>query len=201
MNDFTLVEKLKILMDVIMSSPLFLILIICAVIIAIFLIFKLSLDKKSNRIAFISCWVIILITIFIKYINIFFELIDNMFNMIFEALYFPSVSVYLIMLIVSNFFLIYSVISRKVDMKHKILNIVCAIIIDTFLIFIMEIVNQNNISVYDKVLLYSNGKLLVLLQLTTSIFTAWLLLNLLISAHNKLKKLDKEEIPELIFDE
>ena len=201
MNDFTLVEKLKILMDVILSSPLFLLLIICAVIISIFLIFKLSLEKKSNRIAFVSCWVVMLITIFVKYINIFFELIDNMFNMIFEALYFPSLSVYLVILIISNFFLIYSVIPKKADLKHKVLNTSSAVIIDTFLIFTMELVNQNNISVYDRINLYSNGKLLVLLQLTMSVFTSWLLLNLLISAHNKLKKFDKEEIPELIFDE
>ena len=201
MNDFTLVEKLKILMDVILSSPLFLVLIICAVIIAVFLIFKLSLDKKANRIAFISCWVVMLIAIFVKYINIFFELIDNMFNMMFEALYFPSLSTYLIILAVSNFFLIYSVIPKKVDMKHKLLNIISAIIIDVFLVIIMEIVNSNGISIYDKVTLYSNNKLLVLLELSTSVFTSWILLNLLISAHEKLKKFDKKEVPELIFDE
>ena len=201
MNDFTLVEKLKILMDVILSSPLFLILIIGGVIIAIFLIFKLSLDKKVNKIAFISCWVIMLVAILIKYINIFFELIDNMFNMIFEALYFPSISNYLIILGISNFFLIYSVISKKVDFKHRLLNIISAVIIDAFLVIIMEIVSTNKISIYDKVTLYSNSNLLVLLELTTSIFTSWILFNLLISAHQKLKKYDKVELPELIFDE
>ena len=142
-----------------------------------------------------------LLAIFIKYINIFFELIDNMFDMIFEALYFPSLSAYLIILAVSNFFLIYSVIPKKVDMKHKLLNITCAIIIDVFLVIIMELVNTNKISIYDKVTLYSNSKLLVLLELSMSVFTSWILLNLLISAHNKLKKFDKEKMPELIFDE
>ena len=159
MNDFTLVEKLKILMDVILSSPLFLILIVCALIIAIFLVFRLSLDKKKNKIAFISCWVVILIAILIKYINIFFELIDNMFDMIFETLYFPSLSNYLVILGVSNFFLIYSVVSKKVDFKHKLLNVVSAIIIDSFLIIIMELVTVNKISIYDRVTLYSNSRL------------------------------------------
>ena len=194
MNDFTLLEKLKILMDVIISSPLFLILIACAVILAIFLVFR-----RVNRTVFISCWVVTLIAIFVKYIKIFFELIDNMFNMFFEALYFPSLSVYLIILAVSNFFLIYSVVSKKVNRKHKILNIVSAVIIDAFLIIIMEIVSRNDISIYDKLTLYSNSNLLVLLELTTSIFTSWILLNLLFSAHDKLKKYDKR--PELIFDE
>ena len=201
MNDFTLVEKLKILMDVILSSPLFLILCICAVIIAIFLIFRLSLDNKRNRIAFISCWVVMLLAIIIKYFGIFAELMDNMFNMIFEALYFPSLSTYLMILIVSNFFLIYSVIPKKVDLKHKLLNIFTAIIIDAFLVMIMEIVSTNKISIYDKVTLYSNNKLLVLLELSTSVFTSWILLNLLISAHRKLKKYDEKAMPELIFDE
>ena len=201
MNDFTLVEKLKILMDVILSSPLFLILIICAGILIVFLILKFVFNKQINRLAFILCWVVLFVSILIKYINIFFELIDNMFNMIFEALYFPSLSVYLLILIVSNFFLFYSVISRKVDIKHKILNVFSAVIIDSFLVMIMEIVTTNKISIYDKVALYSNNKLLVLLELTTSIFVSWILLNLLISAHEKLKKFDKEELPELIFDE
>ena len=201
MNDFTLVEKLKILMDVILSSPLFLVLIICAVITAIFLIFRLSLDNRRNKIMFILCWVILLIAIFVKYTNIFFELIDNMFNIVFEALYFPSLAIYLVILVISNFFLIYSVASKKVDLKHKLLNILTAVIIDTFLIIIMELVKVNNISIYDKVALYSNSNLLVLLELTTSIFTSWILLNLLISAHSKLKKYDKNMMPELIFDE
>ena len=201
MNDFTLVEKLKILMDVILSSPLFLVLTICAVIAAIFLIFKISLDNRRNKIIFISCWVVLLLAIFIKYTNIFFELVDNMFNMIFEALYFPSLSIYLLILAISNFFLIYSAASKKVDLKHKLLNIISAVIIDTFLIIIMETVKGNNISIYDKVALYSNSNLLVLLELTTSIFTSWILLNLLISAHTKLKKYDKNMMPELIFDE
>lgn len=201
MNDFTLAEKLKILLDVILSSPLFLILIACAAIIAVFLIFRLSLDKKSNRIAFISCWVIMILAIFIKYSNIFFELFDNMFDMIFEAIYFPSLSIYLVILAVSNFFLIYSVVSRKIDMKHKLLNIINGVIIDVFLVMIMELVNTNKISIYDKVTLYSNNRLLVLLELSSSIFISWILLNLLISAHNKFKAFDKKEMPELIFDE
>ena len=194
MNDFTLLEKLKILMDVIISSPLFLILIACAVIITFFLVFK-----RVNKTVFIACWIVMLIAIFIKYIKIFFELIDNMFNMAFEALYFPSLSVYLVILAISNFFLIYSVISKNVSKRHKILNIVTAVIIDSFLIIIMEIVSKNDISIYDKITLYSNSTLLVLLELTTSIFTSWILLNLLFSAHDKLKKYDKR--PELIFDE
>ena len=196
MNDFTLLEKLKILMDVIISSPLFLILIGCAVIITIFLVFK-----RVNRTVFISCWVVMLIAIFIKYIKIFFELIDNMFNMAFEALYFPSLSVYLIILAVSNFFLIYSVISKDVNKRHRILNITTAVIIDVFLVIIMEIVSKNDISIYDRITLYSNNNLLVLLELTTSVFTSWILLNLLFSAHDKLKKYDKRDLPELIFDE
>ncbi len=201
MNDFTLLEKLKIFIDVILSSPLFLILILCAALLIVFFTLKITLNKKINKYAFLGCWVVMLFIIFIKYIKIFFELIDNMFNMIFEALYFPSLSVYLVILVISNFFLIYSVISKNVNRRHKFVNILSAVIIDFLLIVIMEIVNKNDISIYDKLTLYSNKNLLVLLELSTSIFTSWILLNLLISAHIKLKKFDKNRLPELIFDE
>ena len=201
MNDFTLLEKLKIFIDVILSSPLFLILIFCAALLIVFFTLKITLNKKINKYAFLGCWVVMLFIIFIKYIKIFFELIDNMFNMIFEALYFPSLSVYLVILVISNFFLIYSVISKNVNRRHKFVNILSAVIIDFLLIVIMEIVNKNDISIYDKLTLYSNKNLLVLLELSTSIFTSWILLNLLISAHIKLKKFDKNRLPELIFDE
>lgn len=201
MNDFTLLEKLKIFIDVILSSPLFLILILCAVLLIVLLTLKVTFNKKINKYVFLGCWVVMLLIIFVKYIKIFFELIDNMFNMIFEALYFPSLSVYLVILVISNFFLIYSVISKKVDKKYKFVNILSAVIIDALLIMIMEIVNRNGISIYDRLTLYSDKNLLVLLELSTSVFTSWLLINLLISAHTKLKKYDKNRLPELIFDE
>ena len=71
------------------------------------------------------------------------------------------------------------------------------------MIFIIDIVNKNNIDIYEKVTVFSNSKLLVLLELSTGIFTSWILLNIFISLKEKLKKYDKAEypdMPEIIFN-
>ena len=203
MNDFSLVDKLKILMNVILSSPLFLIIVIGATIMLVFFAVTVVSNIKINKYVFIGVWVLFGLIILIKYNKIFIELIDNFFNFIFSALYFPGVAEYIILLIISNFFFAYSIFTKKILKYHKIINITTTLMIDALLIIIMDIVNTNNINIYDKVTIFSNSNLLVLLELSTAIFTSWLLLNILISAKHKLKKLDKKEtpeMPEIIFD-
>lgn len=203
MNDFSLIEKLKILVSVIDSSPLFLFCSMLAIATLIFFIICIKRDIKVNKLIFIVSWLVIGILLIVSYSNVFLNLLDNLFDTIFMALYFPSLTVYIIILAISNFFFIYSIFSKKIKKVHKILNIFNALITNVFLILIIDIVNKNNINVYDELTIYSNSTLLVLLELTTAIFTSWLLLSLLASARSKLKKYDKTEypkMPEIIFD-
>lgn len=203
MNDFSLVEKLKILINVIISSPLFLVLLIVISISLIFFIIKIVTNKKINKWIFISIWLVFGLIIIINYNKLFINLIDNLFDSLFMALYFPDISIYLLLLLTSNFFFIYSFIDKKISKSYKIINVINAFIIDLILIIVFDIVNKNNINIHDKLEIFSNSNLLVLIQLSTAIFTSWLLLNLFISAHHKLKKYDKKEqpeIPEIIFD-
>ena len=83
---------------------------------------------------------------------------------------------------------------------------------DLILIFIIGIVTKYNINVYEELTVYTNSKLLVLLEINSALFTSWLLLNLFIQAYFKTKKYDErveysntveikdESVPEIIFD-
>ena len=51
-------------------------------------------------------------------------------------------------------------------------------IINALLLFIIDVVNINHINVYEKITVFSNNKLLVLLELSTGTFTSWIILNL-----------------------
>ena len=204
MNDFSLLEKLKILVSLIDSSPLFLFCSMLGIAVLIFFIICIKQDIKVNKWIFISIWIIILVMLVINYNSVILNLIDNLFDSIFMALYFPNLSVYIIVLSVSNLFFIYSMFSKKIKKTHKILNIINALIINIFLILVVDIVNKNNIDIYETLTVYSNSNLLILLELSTAVFTSWILLNLLISAHSKLKKYDKidyPEMPEIVFDD
>lgn len=204
MNDFSLVEKIKILMDLIVSSPLFLFFSMLIISIIIFFIICIKNNKKINKWIFISIWCVVGLMLIINYNSVILNLIDNLFNNVFMALYFPNLTVYIIVLSVSNFFFIYSVFSKKMIKSHKVINIINALIINIFLVLIIDIVNREGINVYDTLTIYSDSNLLVLLELNSAVFTSWILLNLLITAYHKLKKYDKKsypKMPEIIFDD
>lgn len=203
MNDFSLIDKFKILMNIIASSPLFLTCSMIGTALLILLIISIKNEKKINKIIFISMFSILAIILIFGYSSVFLNLFDNLFDEVFTALYFPNLTVYLMIVIISNFFFIYSVFNKKMYKSHKIVNISTTILINIFLIVIIDIVKTNQINVYDTLTIYSNSNLLVLLELTSAIFTSWILLNLLITAYHKLKKYDKKEypeMPEIIFD-
>ena len=204
MNDYSLTEKLKILMNMIFKSPLFLFSFIIALFLFIVFIIFLKKDKKINKWFFISAWLIIFIVLVIKYNSIVFYLIDSFFDSIFMALYFPNISIYITLVIISNFFLLYSFIKKDLDKSYKLINFLSSLLIDTLLILIIDVVNSNSLNINDSLVIYSNSNLLVLFELTTSIFTSWILVNLFASARLKLKKYDvpkKEKLPEIVFED
>ena len=203
MNDFSLVEKISILMELISSSTLFLICSIMCIVLLLFFIVCIVLNKKINKWIFIILSAFICMIILINYGEIIIKVLDAIIDSAFMALYFPSLPIYMIVLIISNVFLIISLFSKKLTKSKKIINITNGLILDFLLILIIEIVSRNKIDIYEQVTLYSNRYLLVLLELSMGIFVSWLLISLIISAKNKLKKYDSNELPEMqeiIFD-
>ena len=204
MDDFSLVDKLKILMNLIASSPLFLFCSMMGISLLIFYIICIKNNKNINKWIFVIVWVFLALLLIINYNQVVFKIIDNLLDEIFMILYFPSISVYIIVLLLSNILFLYSLFNKTMDKNHKIINILNVLILDFLLIPIVDTINANNIDIYNTTTIYSNSNLLVLMQLSIAFFVSWLLLNLLFTAHNKLKKYDvvkKKELPEIIFEE
>ena len=204
MRNYSLVDKSKILMDIILSSPLFLFCFMVGIAVLIFYIISIKKEKSINKWIFISIWSFLVIILLINYNGIIIKLISNLLDDFFEALYFPDLTVYIIILFISNFFFFYSILSKKINKKYKLLNFCNVLIINIFLVLIIDIVKSNNINIYDELNVYTNSKLLVLLELTSSIFVSWILLCLLVATHIKLKKYDKKELPkmqEIVFED
>ena len=208
MNEFSIIEKIKILAKVISSSPFFLLCVFFGIFLILFSLLCFFLKQKPNKLFLISGWVALIVLLVIVYKGFFINLFDNLVNNVFMALYFPNLSIYVIIIAISNFFFIYSLVSKKVKGFHKTLNITSSISIDLLLILIVDVINRNNINVYEALTVYSNSYLLVLLEFTTSIFASWILLNIFTNIYEKLKKYDDKEYPkmqefnssEIIFD-
>lgn len=204
MNDVSLIEKVKTLMSIIVSSPLFLFCFMMGIAVLILFIISIKKEKKINKWILISIWIVLALIILLNYSSLVFKIIDSLFDALFMAIYFPNTTVYFIIIFTSNFFFIFSLFRKKIHKKFKIINFINALILDLFLILIMDTVKNNSIDIYDQISMYTNFDVMVLMQLNSSIFISWILITLLISAHDKLKKYDKKELPkmpEIVFDE
>ena len=203
MNNFSFVEKLSMLMKLVSSSYLFLVVMIVCILLLTILIILTILNKKVNKWVFIVISIILGILLLINYGSIIIKVLDIILDSVFIALYFPNLPIYTSVILVSNIVFIISIFNKKQTKIRKIVNIVNAIILNFFLLLIIEVVSSNNINIYDEINLYTNSTLLVLLELSMGIFVSSILVNLFISAHQKLKKYDKieyPEMPEIIFD-
>lgn len=204
MNDFSLIEKLGILVNIIVSSPLFLFCSMFAVALLIYFIICIKKEKKINKWIFISIWVALAIILIINYNSIILDLIDKLFDSLFMILYFPSSTVYFTIILLSNGIFIYSLINIKIKKSYKIVNFINMLIVNLLLVLVIDIVKTNGINIYEVLNMYTNSNILVLMELTSATFVSWLLINLLISAHTKLKKYDKKELPkmpEIVFED
>ena len=203
MINYSIGDKLKMLVEIIMSSPLFLCCFMIGIAFFIYYIIAIYKNTKINKWVFVAIWTILLTILIIRYNKVVLSLFDNLFENIFMALYFPNLAVYIVVLFISNIMLIYSILNRSICKSYKIVNVLSAFLTDIFLVLIVDIVNKNSINVYEQINVYTNSDLLVLLQLTTAVFVSWLLINLFITAHRKLKRYDKKQypdMPEIIFD-
>lgn len=204
MNDVSLIEKLKALMNIIVSSPLFLFCFMMGIAVLILFIISIKQEKKVNKWIFISIWLVLAIIILVNYYSVVLKIIDNLFDALFMSIYFPNITVYFMMLFISNFFFVFSLFRKKISKKFKIINFINALIVDLFLILIMDTVTTNSIDIYDKISMYTNFNVMILMQLNSAIFLSWILISLLVSAHDKLKKYDKKELPdmpEIVFED
>lgn len=203
MNDFSLIEKINILMELISSSSLFLFFSMIGISLLIFLIVCIIKNKKINKWILITVFLFIGLIVFVNYSSIIIKILDTVIDSVFKALYFPNLPIYATILVVPNVFLIISLINKRETKIRKIINLICSSVLDILFVFIISVVSTNNIDIYEEINLYTNSTLLVLLELSTGIFTSWILIRLFESAHTKLKKYDKKQYPEMqeiIFD-
>lgn len=189
MANFSFIDKIKILFNTILSTPFFSLSALIGIILAILMIIDIIKHKKIRKRYYIAAWFFIFIFIITKYSKVIPTLLDNLINQIFMALYFPSIGVYMFLLIIINIGFIYSLI-KNIHKSYKILSGIISIIMDLLFILIINLLLENNIDITSEITLYTNSKLLVLLELSTALFVSWILLIIFISAYLKLKVLD-----------
>ena len=196
MEQLSLFEKLSTLVKIIFSSSFFVILLLAIVLLLVILfIFRKKLVKDKS--IYLKLYIIFFILIFIKYGSSILKLCDNLVENIFSDIYFPSLSTYIIMLFITNIVLIISIISKKITKGIKILNVLSFVSIEFLAILILDTIIKENVNIYEKLDVYTNTRLLVLIELSMGTFAIWMLSLFVIKCIKLLTKKYEQENKEL----
>lgn len=176
----------------------------------------LEIIKNSNEamyvipiVAFVTLLLIILGLIkkrFVKYICAFFYLVglgvlgyfyhepilsmlDYLVENVVKNILFPNLAVYGFILLVINIIMLVSILSSKVSRLVKSFNIICFSIMQLSLFFIVKLIIENNIDVYEKLNVYTNQELLVLVEFSMAVFVLWMVILMVIKVINSLVNL------------
>ena len=173
MRYLTLLEKLKILIDVLMTYKFVLVLIAIMLVLTILFIFKKLSNKKYTILMSLSILLTLIISIIGNY-KILFKTFDNFTTIFFSGIYFPSIYIYLSILLVVAVAFITSILSTKKKKVYKIINSIAFILNNIFFIIVLNIIAKNSINVFEISSLYTNSSLVAILELNMGLFILWI---------------------------
>ena len=173
MKYLSIIEKFKILFDTLMSFKFIFILIILMLILTILFICKKMSNKKYVIFMSLSMVLTFIISI-VKNHKILSNTFDNFTTIFFNGIYFPSIYIYISVLIVILLAFITSILNSKKKKIYKIINSVTFIINNIFFIIILNIISKNNINVFEISSLYTNKSLVAILELNMGLFILWI---------------------------
>lgn len=175
MSRLSLLDKLKILGDVVSSSSIFVVAVVIMVSLGIILIATSIKAKKLNRVIYIAIYGSIIIVSLIFYREELFNMFDYMMNNFFIAIYFPNLAIYFAAIIATNIILCISIFNKKIPKLIKTVNIVIFCIIHYLLFLTINIVIKSKLDIFSQVSIYQNKNALALIELSSTVFITWIL--------------------------
>lgn len=174
MSYLSIVEKFKILFDMILDVK-FIFIFLGVLVIATFLYLIKKIDnRKYIMIITLSLLLILGIDIVINYKELA-EVFDNFMTIFFSNIYFPSVYVYVGTLLIVAIAFITSMFNKMLNKIYKIINGITFVMNNILLVIILNIIAKNKIDVFTPNDLYTNINLVAVLEISIGLFIVWVL--------------------------
>lgn len=163
-------------LEIIFSSPFFLFLFLSVIAtIILFILAKKSVISMKYLKKFIAIiYIGIALIIVIKYFDSIFLVFDAFVDKLFTVLYFPNIISYICMVLATLLVMLYSVFNKKVSLKFKVVNFISFLTISFLFILVMDTIATLNIDVNERISLYSNTDVTVLIQASMVVFGLWM---------------------------
>ncbi len=184
MADLSVLERLKVLVNIIFSSPFFITLFSFMILtIIVFSVYSATKGKVSKIILTVS-YGFILGFLIVRYGKLILQIFDTFVDQVFMAIYFPNLITYICMVVITSILMIMTIINKKFKKFIRICNILSFTIIQFLFILTIDLISKSNIGLFEKTSLYSNQTLMILVQASMAIFACWvglLIVNLVIN--------------------
>ena len=187
MVELSLLDKIKTLLNLVLSSSLFLILLISIGIIILDICYISRKSKKVKMIYSIISFMII-IGLSINYLKELVNIVNVINKNLVMLINFPTILEYVTIIFISILVMIISFIFKRFTKIIRGINL-GIIIADLFIFFlILDQISKNNVDLSNKIDIYSNQNLMVLFQISLFIFIIWMAFLIIYSIIMKLIK-------------
>ena len=175
MNRLTMLDKLSSLWKTSISAPVTIILIIF--VIGVIYITSNTNKKKiqQTKKIYIGLYTIAILILLGTSFNSISDIIENFNKNLFIAIYFPSLAVYSLAIIITNIIFLKTVFDTKINKIIKKINITVFIVIMYIFSLLLHIINKEELNVFKQESIYSNQNAHALIELTSIIFITWIM--------------------------
>lgn len=183
MDYMNIIEKLQIFMNLITNSQL-----LMGTIVLIALSILLFLNKQINNKKLFRVILLINIGAFLIMLFLNSEQLITMYNSIIDKIfmnfYFPSVEVYLFLLLFMIVVLLVSMFNFKMKRSYKVTNMIAFFSFFYLFLMLVNIIVTNKLNIFDINSIYTNKDAVAILELSTLVCVLWLIILLIISISN-----------------
>lgn len=199
MSYINLLEKLEILMKLITNSQVLMVTtIFISIALVLFLNKQIDIKKLFKIVLLINLgsFLIMLFTNYKEMLSIYNNIVDK----IFMNMYFPSVEIYMFILVFMTIVLLCSIFNFKMKKSYKLTNIISFFIIIYLFLSLIYVVTTNNLNIFVASSIYTNQEALTLLELSTLVFALWIIVTSINAISSSIysyilnKKESKEEV-------
>lgn len=187
MVELSLLDKIKTLLNLVLSSSLFLILLIS---IGIIILDICYISRKSKKVKMIYAVIsfMIIIGLSINYLKELVNIVNVINKNLVMLINFPTILEYVTIIFISILVMIISFIFKRFTKIIRGINL-GVVIADIFIFFlILDQISKNNVDLSNKIDIYSNQNLMVLFQISLFIFIMWMAFLIIYSIIMKLIK-------------
>ena len=194
MINLSLGEKIKYFIDIIRDNVNTLYIMGILLILTLLILVVYRKNNKLVKGFFVGLYFLIIISIVVIYHQHIISLFDYLVENVVANLLFPNLAIYAGILLFINIIVIASLLSDKVKYYVKSINIVYFGITQLFLYLIIDNVIRNDINIYEKLSIYTNQDLLILIELSMQLFVVWIIVLMIIKFVDYLMNKSEKEI-------